>query len=77
MTNLIDKRAAELNTTFRNLKNGDFFEDGGEAIYIKTNEHTALVYNGISWVPAHYVDTDWFVIPLKATITIEREDKND
>ena len=76
MTNLIDKRV-ELNTTFGDLKNGDFFEDGGEAIYIKTGEHTAMIYNGIAWVPTYYVDTDWFAIPLKATITIERGGKND
>ena len=76
MTNLIDKRA-ELNTTFADLKNGDFFEDDGGAIYIKTDRYTALIYNGISWIPIYHVDADWFVIPLNATITIEKENKND
>lgn len=78
MTNVIDKRAAELNTTFGDLKNGDFFEDDGGAIYIKTDGHTAMVYNGCrSWIPTYHVDTDWFVTPLKVTITIEGEEKND
>ena len=75
MTNLIDKRAAELNTTFGDLKNGDFFEDDGGAIYIKTDVHTAMATNGTSWIPIYHVDTDCFIIPLKATITIEREEK--
>lgn len=73
MTNLIIK----FDTTFEDLKPGDFFDAGNETIYIKTGDHTAMIYNGISWVPTYYVDTNWFVIPLKATITIERGSKND
>lgn len=77
MTNLIDKRATKLNTTFENLENGDFFEDTTTSdIAIKTGACTALYYGGGSWIPYH-ADKEELVVPLKATITIEREEKEN
>ena len=73
MTNLIDKRGAELNTTFEDLKNGDFFEDTTTGdISIKTGACTALYHGGDAWIPYH-VDKEELVAPLIATITIERK----
>lgn len=74
MTNLIDKRAVKLNTTFENLNNGDFFEETTTGdIVIKTGSCTAMYYDGNSWIPYH-IDEEELVIPLKATITIEKND---
>ena len=73
MTNLIDKRATELNTTFGDLENGDFFEDATIGnISIKTGACTALYHGDDAWIPYH-VDKEELVAPLIATITIERE----
>lgn len=72
MTNLIDKRATKLDTTFEDLENGDFFEDATTGdISIKTGACTALYYGDGSWIPYH-VNKEELVVPLKATITIER-----
>lgn len=71
MTNLIDKRVIELNTTFEDLKNGDFFEEDAGTIAIKTGACTAMYYNGSSWIPFR-PDKEQLVIPLIATITIEK-----
>ena len=47
MTNLIDKRATELNTTFGDLENGDFFEDATIGnISIKTGACIMVVMHG-------------------------------
>lgn len=74
MINVIDKRATKLDTTFKDLENGDFFEDATTGdISIKTGACTALYYGGDSWIPYH-VDKEELVAPLKATITIERND---
>ena len=74
MTNLIDKRTIKLDTTFDDLEIGDFFQDTSNCIWMKTGGCSALLYCDGRWVSYH-VEKDWLVIPLKVTITIEREEE--
>lgn len=79
-TEIIDNRHKELDTKFSDLKVGDFFQDDcdpysyEESICMKVSDVIALRFlpNGEiqedDWSTITYIK----VLPLKATITIER-----
>lgn len=71
---VIDKRGKPLDTCFDELSLGDVFQGTNDRIYIKASSEHALGHadNG-TWVYVPY-DNDELVIPLKATLTVERRD---
>lgn len=72
MTQLIDKRGKPLTVTFGDLKIGDFFQNENDCICMKIDSNKVL-----NWTTG-FINTGWdtddLLIPLKATITIERGD---
>lgn len=72
MTQIIDKRGKPLTVTFGDLKVGDFFQNEADCICMKTDLDKAF-----NWTTG-FINTGWdpddLIIPLKATITIERGD---
>ena len=79
-TEIIDKRSKVIDTHFRDLKIGEFFQDADEKtwdsadrICMKTGETTFLriLSNGQFLEKTWVMPLDSFVLPLKATITIE------
>ena len=72
MTQLIDKRGKPLTVTFGDLKVGDFFQNENDYICMKIDSNKVL-----NWTTG-FINTGWnaddLLIPLKATITIERGD---
>jgi hypothetical protein len=72
---VIDKRGKELDTCFGDLNVGDVFQGTDDHIYLKTSCETALMYKEgyeySGWVERDY-DYAELIIPLKATLTIER-----
>lgn len=72
MTQIIDKRGKPLTVTFGDLKVGDFFQNEADCICMKIDHDKVL-----NWTTG-FVNSGWdsddLLIPLKATITIERGD---
>lgn len=74
MMQLIDKRGKVLDKTFNDLACGECYQDGGDSIYMKIGWDRAMVWDGTHWVPHSCIVLDELIIPLKTTITVERED---
>lgn len=73
-----DKRGKLLDVCFGDLSLGDVFQGTDDRIYIKVGNEHAIRYhddmdNGM-WVFVAYKYAEP-IIPLKATLTIEREEK--
>ena len=74
---VIDKRGTPLTVTFGDLKVGDVFQNNTDRVCIKVSQAYAIVLYGT----CEYYETEWqserfdvdeLIIPLKATLTIER-----
>lgn len=59
-------------TTFGSLRFGEYFEDSDGDICIKTAESGYLCHHCGAWRVIKGIDNEATIIPLKATITIER-----
>lgn len=80
-TEIIDKRGKIINTHFSDIEVGEFFQDTDEEnwnpddlICMKTSRVTVLRFRSNGRIEEEnweYFETT-FVIPLKATITVER-----
>lgn len=70
---LIDKRDIPLTTKFEDLLIGDCYQDDEGNICIKTGYDRCIYYNieMSVWLSASE-NTNELIIPLKATITVER-----
>lgn len=72
---VIDKRGKILDTCFGELKIGDAFQGIDDRIYLKVDEEHVIRYregcDGGIWVFMPY-DYAELIIPLKATLTVER-----
>lgn len=69
---LHDRRGIPLTTTFGDLKIGDVFQDEDGDICIKTSSNSMMwTAEGDHWNHALF-DVDELIIPLRATITVER-----
>lgn len=73
MMTVIDKRGIPLTHTFGELKMGECFQDCKDRLCMKVGEKDILVYSGSKWRAGCYLQEDELIIPLKTTITIERE----
>lgn len=73
MTTVIDKRGIPLTVTFSDLKVGDYYQDELGNLCLKTSENSCIYYEEYSqtWI-YNSESAKVFVIPLKATVTIER-----
>ena len=71
-TTVIDKLGIPLNTTFGELENMDFFQDTDNNICVKVGWDRKLIWHGSGWIHCTHIDIGELVIPLKATITLER-----
>lgn len=74
---IIDKRAIPLTVTFRELKIGDTFQNTKDRVCIKVGVvHAIVLYDTCEYYEAEWqrerFDLDELIIPLKATLTIER-----
>ena len=71
---LIDKRGTALTTTFNDLHIGDCYQDDADNICIKTNRDGCIYFDTAvgQWRSA-FENLDEPIIPLKATITVERK----
>lgn len=74
MLNLIDKRGRTLEKTFHNLALGECYQDCIDNLCMKIGYDRCMKWDGSHWVPTIGVDLDEAVIPLKTTITVEREE---
>lgn len=74
---VIDKRGKLLDTCFGELAIGEVFQGTDDRMYIKANLDHAMRYHddidGGVWVYVAY-DYAELIIPLKATLTVERSD---
>ena len=74
---VIDKRGKPLDVRFGDLSLGDVFQGTDDRMYIKVSNEHALRYHddmdGGMWAFLAY-DYAELVIPLKATLTVERMD---
>jgi hypothetical protein len=74
---VIDKRGTPLTVTFGDLKVGDIFQSNTDRVCIKVSSLYAIVlYNTCEYYEAEWqnerFDCNELIIPLKATLTIER-----
>jgi hypothetical protein len=74
---VIDKRGTPLTVTFGELKIGDVFQNTRDRVCIKVSDTYAIVlYDTCEYYEAEWqrerIDIDELIIPLKATLTIER-----
>ena len=76
MMTVIDKRGIPLTHTFDELVIGECFQDTNDKLCMKIGFDRKMVYNeeGCVWQPSVCLERDQLIIPLKTTITIERED---
>ena len=72
-TVVIDKLGIPLTHTFGELENMDFFQDTDNNICVKVGWDRKLIWHGGGWTHCTHIDNDELVIPLKATITLERK----
>lgn len=70
---LIDKRGTALTTTFDDLHIGDCYQDESDNICIKTNRDRCIFFDTDEgeWRSVGE-NLNTLIIPLKATITVER-----
>ena len=71
-TVVIDKLGIPLTHTFGELENMDFFQDTDNNICVKVSWDRKLIWYGSGWIHCTHIDNDELVIPLKATLTLER-----
>ena len=71
-TTVIDKLGTPLNTTFGELESMDFFQDTDNNICVKVGNDKKLIWRGDCWKHYPHIGNDELVLPLKATITLER-----
>lgn len=74
---VIDKRGTPLTVTFGELKIGDVFQNTKDRVCIKVSPSYAIVlYDTCEYYEAEWqneqFDCSELIIPLKATLTIER-----
>lgn len=74
MLQLLDKRGRALDKTFADLKVGECYQDCADHLCMKIGFDRAMIWDTDHWIPTSMVDRDELVIPLKTTITVERED---
>lgn len=74
MFQLNDKRGRALNKTFADLEFGECYQDSKDNLCMKIGYDRCMRWGGNNWVPDFGIDLDEPVIPLKTTITVERED---
>ena len=72
-TELIDKRGIPLTHTFNDLKVGECYQDTDNNICMKIGWDRRMIYLDGKWRLSSLTEKDQLVIPLKTTITIERE----
>ena len=72
-TTVIDKLGIPLTLTFGELEDIDFFQDTRDQLCVKIGKDRKLIWQGEHWAHTAKVDKDELVIPLKATITLERK----
>ncbi len=72
-TELIDKRGIPLTQTFNDLKIGECYQDTDDNICMKIGWDRRMIYLSGEWRPSTFADREQLVIPLKTTITIERD----
>ena len=75
---VIDKRGKLLDTCFGELSIGNVFQGTDDKMYIKVgNEHAIRYHDDIDGGRWAFVAYDYaeLIIPLKATLTVERSDK--
>ena len=73
LTKLIDKRGRPLTHTFNDLKVGECCQDIDNHICMKIGWDRRMIYLDGEWRPSTFTDREQPVIPLKITITIERD----
>ena len=76
MTTVIDKRYKVLDTTFADLNIGECYQDcNTNRLCMKTNWGNAIEYYEFDqeWKPILVEDVDMLVIPLTATLTVDRK----
>ena len=73
MIQLNDKRNNVPNKTFSDLAYGECYQDSEDLLYMKIGWDRAMVWNDDHWVPTSCVTIDELILPLKTTITVERE----
>ena len=76
MTTVIDKRYKVLDTTFADLNIGECYQDcNTNLLCMKTNWENAIEYHEFDqeWKPILVNDVDMLVIPLTATLTVDRK----
>lgn len=71
-TTIIDKLGTPLTHTFGELENMDFFQDTDNNICVKIGWDRKLIWHSGGWTHTTHIGDDELVIPLKATITLER-----
>ena len=74
MMQLNDKRSKLLEKTFGDLAYGECYQDSEDQLCMKIGWDRAMFWDGDHWVPTSCVTIDELIIPLKTTITVERED---
>ena len=75
---VIDKRGKLLDTCFGELSIGDAFQGTDDRMYIKVgNEHAIKYHDDVDGGTWDFVAYDYaeLIIPLKATLVVERCDK--
>lgn len=78
-TKIIDKRSKVIDTRFSDLRVGEFFQDTDEETWdyddrvcMKIDETTILrILSNGQFLKKTWARSDEFVLPLKATITVE------
>jgi hypothetical protein len=72
---LIDKRGILLTTTFDDLYIGDCYQDDEDHICIKTSRDRCIYFDtAVGQWRSSFENLDELIIPLKATITVERSE---
>ena len=71
---LIDKTGEPINTKFKDLDIGEAYIDEDGDTNIKTDICSSIYHTRDYWTPRS-VDPEEIVIPLKATITVERKEE--
>ena len=71
-TTIIDKRGTPLSHTFGELNYMDFFQDTKDNLCVKIDWDRKLVYYNGDWLVSIHIESCELVIPLKASITLER-----
>lgn len=73
-TELVDKRGRPLTHTFEGLAIGECYQDTDDNICMRIGWDRRMIYLDGEWRPSSLTEREQLVIPLKTTITIEREE---